>query len=220
MNAAQPIEAVRGTRSLLHDRSGLALIEFAFVAPVLVILIFYGSELANYAITRQRVSQLALQVADNASRIGVQEVLRNRPITERQINDLFTGAALQSGDIDIRNKGRIILSGLTVNSAGGQWIQWQRCFGALSFPSHYGAQGNGSTGTAVKGIGPATRQVSATATGPVVFAELAVTYSPIISAAWAPSTTITEIASFAVRDDRDTSGTGIQNDEKVVASTC
>jgi len=37
---------------------------------------------------------------------------------------------------------------------------------------------------------------------------------------WAPSPTISEIASFAVRDDRDTSGTGIQNDEKVPVSTC
>jgi hypothetical protein len=207
-------------RALARDRRGMAVIEFALVLPVMLALIFYGLEIANYALARQRVSQLALQVADNASRIGVQEVLRNRPITEQQINDLFTGGALQGGSLDMRTKGRIILSGLTVNSSGGQWIQWQRCFGAMPFASHYGNQGTGASGSAFKGMGPASAQVLATATGPVVFAELAVAYTPIISTSWAPSTTISEIASFAVRDDRDTSGSGIRNDEKVPVSTC
>jgi len=209
----------RWTR-ILGDRRGLALTEFAIVLPVMITLICYGLELANYALMRQRVSQLALQVADNASRIGVQEVLRNRPITERQINDLFTGAALQGGTLDVKTRGRIILSGLTMNADKGQWIQWQRCYGALPFASTYGKQGDGASGTALTGIGPATRKVVATATGPVVFAEVAATYVPIISAAWSPSGTMSEIASFAVRDDRDTSGTGIQNDDHDPVATC
>lgn len=207
-------------RAIVADRRGLALIEFALVLPVLLALVFYGIEIANYTLARQRVSQLALQVADNASRIGVQEVLRNRPITERQINDLFTGGALQGGTLDMRNKGRIILSGLTINSSGGQWIQWQRCFGGMAFASNFGTQGTGANGTAFKGMGPSTAKVTASATGPVVFAELAVAYTPIISTAWAPSRTISEIASFAVRDDRDTSGSGIRNDDNAAVSSC
>lgn len=205
---------------LWRDQAGLALVEFTLVLPVLITLVFYGLELANYTLTKQRVSQLALQVADNASRIGVQEVLRNRPITETQINDLFTGAGLQGGNINIEDKGRIILSGLTVNSDTGQWIQWQRCYGKMAFASHYGSQGTGSSGKGFTGMGPSGAKVTATSTGPVVFAELAVTYSPIISSLWAPSTIISEIAAFAVRDDRDTSGSGIQNDEKVPVSSC
>ena len=207
-------------RALARDRRGMAVIEFALVLPVMLALIFYGLEIANYALARQRVSQLALQVADNASRIGVQEVLRNRPITEQQINDLFTGGALQGGSLDMRNKGRIILSGLTVNSSGGQWIQWQRCFGSMAFASNYGTEGTGANGSAFKGMGRSTAKVTASATGPVVFAELAVAYTPIISTTWAPATTISEIASFAVRDDRDTSGSGIRNDENAPVSRC
>ena len=207
-------------RALARDRRGMAVIEFALVLPVMLALIFYGLEIANYALARQRVSQLALQVADNASRIGVQEVLRNRPITEQQINDLFTGGALQGGSLDVASKGRIILSGLTVNSSGGQWIQWQRCFGSMAFASNYGTEGTGANGSAFKGMGPSTAKVTASATGPVVFAELAVAYTPIISTTWAPATTISEIASFAVRDDRDTSGSGIRNDENAPVSRC
>lgn len=207
-------------KSFLRNQQGLALAEFAIILPVLLTLIFYGAELANYALTRQRVSQLALQVADNASRIGVQEVLRNRPITEAQINDLFVGASLQGGNMDIKNKGKVILSGLTVNKGGGQWIQWQRCYGKMVFASHYGNQGDGSSGTGVKGMGPPNGKVTATSTGPVIFVELAVIYQPLISTSWSPSATISEIASFAVRDDRDTSGIGIQNDEKAPVSVC
>ena len=206
--------------SVISDRKGVALLEFAIVLPVLITLVFYGIELANYTLARQRVSQLALQVADNGSRIGVQEVLRNRPITELQINDLFTGANLQGGGMDVKTKGRIILSGLTVNSSGGQWIQWQRCFGSMAFASHYGNQGDGATGKGFKGMGKSGAEITATSTAPVIFAEIAVTYSPIISASWAPSTTISEIASFAVRDDRDTSGSGILNDEDATVSSC
>lgn len=90
----------------------------------------------------------------------------------------------------------------------------------MAFASHYGRQGEGAQGSGFKGMGPEANRVTATSTGAVVFAEVAVTYSPIISTMWAPSPTISEIASFAVRDDRDTSGTGIQNDEKVPVSTC
>jgi len=205
---------------LRQDERALALLEFAFALPVLIILIMGGAEIANYTVTRQRVSQLALQIADNASRIGDQSVLRNRPISEKQINDLFIGAGLQAGNLDLVHQGRVFLSGITLNGQGGQWLQWQRCYGSLRATSHYGVQGSGSTGTNFPGIGPASARVLATANGPVVFVEVALAYKPVISARWAPAGVITEIASFAVRDDRDTTGTGVQNNEGVAASSC
>lgn len=205
---------------LTKDTRGLALLEFALALPVLVVLIMGGAEIANYTITRQRVSQLALQIADNASRIGDQSVLRNRPISERQINDLFTGANLQAGSLDLARQGRVFLSGLTVNAQNGQWLQWQRCYGALGATSHYGVQGDGASGTSFPGMGPPSAKVLATASGPVVFAEVAVTYKPVISSKWVPSGAIIEIAALAVRDDRDTSGSGIQNNEHAAVSSC
>lgn len=205
---------------LRSDERGLALLEFALALPVLIVLIMGGTEIANYTITRQRVSQLALQIADNASRIGDQSVLKNRPISEKQINDLFIGAGLQAGSLDLAHQGRVMLSGLTLNAQKGQWLQWQRCYGSLPASSHYGVQGDGATGTSYPGIGPAGAKVLATANGPVVFAEVAVAYKPVISGKWAPRGNIVEIAAFAVRDDRDTSGTGVQNNESVSVSSC
>ncbi|RZL83153.1 MAG: pilus assembly protein, partial [Sphingomonas sp.] len=46
-------------RRLRDDRSGLALLEFAFTAPLVVTLGLYGVETANLAIANLRVSQVA-----------------------------------------------------------------------------------------------------------------------------------------------------------------
>ncbi|WP_179187233.1 TadE/TadG family type IV pilus assembly protein [Sphingomonas sp. TZW2008] len=191
------------------------MIEFAIVLPVLLTLILYGIELANYVIVRQQVSQLAQQVADNASRIGVQEVLRNRPITEGQINDLFVGADLQAGNLNLSNNGRVILSSLVVNSDGGQWIQWQRCYGRFAHASTFGNEGDGATGKTLTGMGPTGSQVQAMNKVPLVFTEIALSYKPVISSRWAPSSIISEYASFYVRDDRDTSAIQNSNDDPV-----
>jgi hypothetical protein len=204
--------------ALRRDRRGLAMIEFAFSLPVLLLVVLYGLELANYAVVREQVSQLAALAADNGSRLGVQEVLKNRPITEQQINDLFTGTNLQGGTLDLPRNARVIMSSLETNESGGQWIHWQRCFGSARHPSSYGIEGDGATGGYVSGMGPQGARVKATAANPVIFVELYYEYQPLIFAAYAPSKAITEVAAMIVRDDRDT--TRIYNDEKATPATC
>jgi Flp pilus assembly protein TadG len=46
----------------------VALIEFAYSMPILMLLGFTGVELANLAIASMRVSQITMTVADNLSR--------------------------------------------------------------------------------------------------------------------------------------------------------
>ena len=64
----------RAAASLWREQRAIAVMEFALGAPLLMTLGGYGLEVSNLAITNMRVSQYALQIADNASRIGV-----NRP---------------------------------------------------------------------------------------------------------------------------------------------
>ena len=204
--------------SLLRNRRGIAMVELALGLPCFLVLLLYGAELTNYAIVRQRISQLALQVADNGSRIGTQERLSNRSISEQQINDLFTGAQLQSGSSDIQSNGRIIMSSLELNGEGGQWIHWQRCFGAMNHPSTYGNEDVGKHGKAFPGMGPSGSLVTGVAGDPTIFVEIAYTYKPVISSLLAPGGTIVEVAALSVRDDRDTDK--IDNDEHVTVSRC
>ena len=79
-----------------------------------------GLELTNYVSTKMRISQIALHVADNGSRIGIDSLIAKPRITEAQINDLLIGANMQSGGLDIQASGRIILSSVEPdpNNAG------------------------------------------------------------------------------------------------------
>ena len=113
--------AGRLARRLRGDTSGLALIEFAFGAPLVLGMGMLGTETAVLVITHLQVSQIAMQVADNASRVGEQEVLVARKVYESDINDVLYGAQLQAGGLNLYANGRVIVSSLQVRpaAAGG-----------------------------------------------------------------------------------------------------
>ena len=218
---------VRILSRLRHETSGLALLEFAFTLPILLTMSLTGAELTNYVTTRMRVSQIALQLADNAARMGEGTQITAKSISELDINDLFTGAQLQSGELDLAGRGRVILSDLepmaNPNTTNKYKIGWQRCFGSQTgHASSYGTAGQ----TNLNGIGPTGQQVVAQPDNATMFVEVYYIYKPIIGlGSLSPSTTMLEIASMAVRDRRDLStGTGhsqgIYNHENVTASTC
>lgn len=207
--------------SFARDRGGVSAVEFAICLPFLLFVTLWAIELANFILVRQQISQLALQVADNASRIGTQNTIQTQ-IDEKQINDLFTGANLQAAALNLATHGRIILSSLEVqpDPPKGQYIHWQRCYGGLSYASSYGVAGDGEGNSSFKGMGPKGSKVTALPGIPVMFVEIGYTYQPIISDYIAPSEPIQEIATVLVRDSRDTSGPGVNPVSGVTASHC
>lgn len=218
---------MRGAARLLGElrarESGVAAMEFALTAPVVLAMFLAGAEVTNYAVTKMRVSQVALHVADNSSRIGTHSLLTSPQISEAQINDLLIGANLQAGNLDLAGRGRVIVSSLepvaNPNTTSRFKIHWQRCYGAKSYASSYGIQGE----TGLIGMGPSAQTVTAPDGGGVIFVEVAYDYQPLISARFVPSTVIKDIAAMTVRDDRDydgNSGSGLYNKEGVTASTC
>lgn len=211
--------AARAFAPLRRDSRGLALTEFAFALPILMVLMASGLELANFVLATKRMGDLAVLVADNASRMGKRGTSNINAITEAEINDVFIGAALQSGALDMENHGRIILSSLQQNEDGGQWIAWQRCFGNLEGGSLYGEQGDGRSGTGFPGMGPADRMITAPAGTAVMVVELAYEYQPVVGVVELPFGTIRELAVFNVREARDLSDDP-PNPEGVEPSRC
>lgn len=134
-------------RRLSGDTSGLALIEFAFAAPLVLGMGMLGTDTAYLVITHMQISQIAMQVADNASRVGEQDVLTARKVFERDIAETLIGAEKLGQNLDFYDNARVIISSLQRNAQGGQWIAWQRCRGAVQHTSSYGVEGNGATGT-------------------------------------------------------------------------
>ncbi len=211
----------------------MAMTEFALVLPVIVLLGMTGGELVNYATTKMRVSQLALQVADNASRMGEGTVAGPKTISETDINDVFTGSQLQSGSMNVLANAKIILSDLEIDAANTTqnttkyMIKWQRCYGNKPHASNFGIApkepSNPNTFTPqfynnLNGIGPAGQQVTTQTGNATMFVEVYYVYKPLFSSKFLPSTTFDETASMAVRDQRDL--TQILNAENVTPSWC
>src|SRR3546814_12812048 len=118
---------------------------------------------------------------DNAARIASGSDLAQPQVREADINEVFAGVETQAGNMDFKTHGRIILSSLERNAAGGQQIHWQRCYGALDVASSYGEAGDGEGGTDVPGMGPDGAEVPAAAgtAGRIVVGDYH--YSPLPS---------------------------------------
>lgn len=192
-------------RRLRRADSGVALVEFAFSFPVLLAFGLGGIELAHYSVTHMRLSQIAMNTADNASRVRT-------AIDETDVNELFLGAELTGASFRFKENGRIILSSLEMNPKGdGQWIRWQRCFGSKNHPSTYGKQGDGKNDKSLKGLGPPGRQIAALPASAVIFAEAVYDYRPIVPNPITGRTTITYTAAYNIRDRDNNEITNLSN---------
>ena len=203
----------RNLRAIARGRDGVALVEFAYSLPIMALLAFTGLELVNYVTAHLRVNQIAISLADNASRAKQEVVGSNPRFRELDANESIRAAQLQGGNLDLAEHGRVILSSLEVNDDGGQWIHWQRCGGALSNRSRYGDEGTGRTGTDFGGMGIGTRNVRSEENFAIMYAEVYYDYQPLVLPNFVSGQTIYKSAAMYVRDDRDLSGKGIFDPE-------
>lgn len=221
MIARYLLSAARRMRSRLrHDRRGLALTEFALAAPLVITMGGYGVELSNYAIVQLRISQVASNLADNASRVGLTSTLTTTQLRETDVNDVLTAARIEGDPIGLTTYGRITLSSLenvqqSWDTVSAQRIHWQRCLGLKSgtgYDSTYGTTsatagtevGSAYAGTAAPtGMGDTNGKVSAPDGTGVMFVEINYAYQPLFGSLFVPSSTIKYVASFIVRDKRD-----------------
>lgn len=191
---------------LRDDVGALALIEFALSMPIILALGGYGVELSSLALANLRVSQYALELADSASRIGVDSGLQTYQLRESDLNDVLQGVRLDGASIGLTTHGRVTLSSLEGQSDGTQLLHWQRCIGlkdGADYASHYGTPGSGTGGQIVTGMGDSGDQVTAPAGSAVMFVEVNYQYQPLFGQLFVNPEVIHYTASFIVRDHRD-----------------
>jgi Flp pilus assembly protein TadG len=167
-------------KAIVSEKSGAALIELAYILPVFMGFGACMLEVANLTTTRMRVSQIAMTLADNAARVGVNSGLSQKQVFENDIYDILEGARQQSGSLNLNGRGRIVLSSLQRNATGGQWIAWQRCTGSKSFTPSYGTAGTGRTVNTYAGMGPTGGEIQAPAGGAVMYVEIAYDYRALM----------------------------------------
>ncbi len=209
---------------LARDGAGLSVVEFALALPFFVSLGAMGVEVAYMASVNMQISQLALSVGDNASRLGQTDNSAVEPtVDESDIDAVMFGAMKQGAAFDFKQNGRIILSSLEKDSATGkQYIHWQRCAGDLNRSSSYGndSDRNGLTGVSFpNGLGQPDHLVTAGDDEAVMFVEVYYTYKPLL-AGFFPDQNFEREAAFVVRDDRNLSGGGGDGLTGTPTSTC
>lgn len=196
-----------------RDKSAVALTEFAYTAPIVLSLGMMGTETAYYSITHMQISQLAMQVADNASRVGSTDVLEARQVFESDINDVFIGAHKLGGGLEFLANGRVILSSLQSYDPdpddgvpeNAQFIAWQRCKGIAPYTSSYGDEGDGAAGEpAIAGMGEPGEEIQAASGTAVMFVEVVYDYDGLTPFDdFITGDTIRYTAAFNIRDSRD-----------------
>jgi hypothetical protein len=220
--------------NLYGDVSGFALTEFAFAAPILLVITMSGAELANFSLVKMRVDQLAVTVADNMSRIGEGSVLAAKRINEAQINDILEGAMLQANNVDLMRgaadtqeepgslhiygtgndpanpsagNGRIIVSNLEPVAIPNTAKQYKITWQRCRGLNTAASSYGASGATNLTGIGPAGQQATAPDNSATIFVEIKYQYKPIFFNDFSrvPTTFMTSTAAMVVRDRRDLS---------------
>lgn len=102
-------------RKFIRAKDGLAAVEFAFIAPMMITLFFGTVELCNALLCQQKVTGMAATAADL--------VAQDTQISSAQISDVFS--ALNSIIYPYPTAGtQIIITSLVDNGHGGGTVAW------------------------------------------------------------------------------------------------
>jgi hypothetical protein len=194
-------------KALRRNESGVAFLEFAMIFPIMMFMGLYGIELARMSMVTMRVSQIALAVADNASRMEQTNNSAVAPtVTEADITSVLIGATKEGSGFNFSTNGRVILTSLEKHpTSGKQYIHWQRCIGSLNKSSKYGNETtlNGINGPTITALGNGSTKAVAPDNIGVMFVEVYYAYTPIFGSMFVKNTTFKQEAAYIVRDIRD-----------------
>lgn len=164
---------------LLRCRRGVSAVEFALALPLFMGLMGAGIELAFIMITSIKAQRLATMTADLVARDGASE----HRLTEAQIYDILYAMDLAAKPLDVRGRGRVIISAVMGQDGNGDGagdtnrIMWQRFDGGLtSAPRVIGCW---SLTDRTSGI---PRQLNAGE--PLFHAQVSYAYDPVFSRAF------------------------------------
>lgn len=131
----------RGLRRLFGDREGVSLIEFAFMAPILVSLLIGSFEIARFVLLNQKLNRLASNSSDL--------VTRSETMSEAELDNIFAAGEFITSPFKLANKGVVIISSVSnpgPNNTTPPIVNWQQKSDAgSSFASGVGVEGGQAT---------------------------------------------------------------------------
>ncbi|QQP93443.1 pilus assembly protein (plasmid) [Skermanella sp. TT6] len=165
--------AAKTIRSAIGSRRGVAALEFAVIAPVLILLLVGMVDMTRYALAALRLERAASGTAD----VGTQfDRLRDgmTVVQGNEVGVLFLAAAEIARPLDLAGNGAVIIT-CVADQGGGPVVMWQRRSGRAS-----AASGIGGGGTATLPAGFTLRYGES-----VLFVEVQYTLHPyVFSIGW------------------------------------
>lgn len=213
-------------KRLARDERANSIIEFTLAAPIALYFGAFAIEAARRGMVQMKLSQIALNLADNVSRTGLSSNLGLTQFRESDVVEAFNAARLQGEGIELTTRGRIILSSLQ-RDATGNYMAWQRCVGMKNATSTYGTPGTTTARraeVASPGIGPVNQKVQPPdVESAVMFVELVYDLPrQFFETRFFGDSTVRYTAAYLVRDRRNVTGgnSGIFPVTGVTAMTC
>lgn len=153
-----------GIARLWHCRRGVAIVEFAYVLPVLLLIALGGVEVSRYVLLNQKLDKAAVATSDL--------VAQATTLTESDLSMIFLATPYVMQPFDAATNGRIVVSAVTYSTANGARVAWQRTNpGTLSVTSQIGNEGGYAT--LPTGFTMSNGEVA-------IFAEAFYTYQPVL----------------------------------------
>lgn len=207
-------------RRIAYDDAAVSVLEFALVLPLFMTLGMYGAEIAWLNAASLEVSQVAVSLADNASRLGQTDNSGVTPtISTTDVDSVLTGAIEEGEAISLQDNGRVILSSLEVHPVSGkQYVHWQQCKGSGKQQSAHGkADLTGSiTSSLANGLAIGSGTIKSPSGGAVMVAEVWYQYRGLFGTLFVDRIVLHEQAAIIARDDRSVgpglTGSGKNND--------
>jgi Flp pilus assembly protein TadG len=205
---------------LRRDTSAVSVIEFAFITPLFLAAGMSGLEFVNFVLATQKVERIAASSADLFARNKVKP-------NEQQVNDIFEAIDLIAEPFDVKNHGRVIVTGVigianSSTNAVENKIVWQRCAGSLvTVGSNIGEEWTTNTDYSQGPTVDLPEDIQMGLVQMAVVAEVVYDYQPMISLNYLPGgQTRRRIRETSIYRVRAASFTDITPISGVTASRC
>lgn len=106
---------LRGFRSLARDEEGISAVEFALIAPVLVVLYLGCVELSLMMRADRTVTSTSAALGDLTARLSV--------VTDDDLKDIFAGTQIMMANVDM-SKAKIRLTSISDDGNGNTTVDW------------------------------------------------------------------------------------------------
>lgn len=157
------------------DRSAVAMVEFAMMLPLLILLAAGSFEVARFALIMQKLDRIVATLSDLVARSELEAM------TEIEISNVIDSAYYMAKPFDITGNSMIILTSVVGRTSEAPYILSQRVEGSISGQSS--ALGSAINGDAtLPDAFPDTGSGETLANGEaLIAAELIYSYSPYLS---------------------------------------